>query len=167
MADRAHITSSEALDRFRIALIKYQERAAAALHEMGDEVRRTRHWVQQDRLPFWNHELRRRTRLLEDAQQRLFSAEISAFRDTAGDEKRQVLRCREAMREAEDKLRLAKKWDQNFDAAVGPLAKHVDNLRLLVDDELPRAIHALGQMIQALEEYAEVRPPGENAPPPS
>jgi hypothetical protein len=166
MADRAHILSSEALDRFRIALINYRERAAAALHEMGDEVRRTRNWVQQDRVPHWNQELHRRGRLLDDARQRLFSAELSALRDSAGEEKRQVLRWQEAVREAEEKLRLARKWDQNFDSAVGPLAKQVDNLRLMVDDELPRAIQALGLMIEALERYADVQPSREDLPPP-
>ncbi|RFC44184.1 MAG: hypothetical protein DVB23_002392 [Verrucomicrobia bacterium] len=166
MADRAHILSSEALDRFRIALINYRERAAAALHEMGDEVRRTRNWVQQDRVPHWNQELHRRGRLLDDARQRLFSAELSALRDSAGEEKRQVLRWHEAVREAEEKLRLARKWDQNFDSAVGPLAKQVDNLRLMVDDELPRAIQALGLMIEALERYADVQPSREDLPPP-
>lgn len=166
MADRAHILSSEALDRFRIALINYRERAAAALHEMGDEVRRTRNWVQQDRVPHWNQELHRRGRLLDDARQRLFSAELSALRDSAGEEKRQVLRWQEAVREAEEKWRLARKWDQNFDSAVGPLAKQVDNLRLMVDDELPRAIQALGLMIEALERYADVQPSREDLPPP-
>jgi hypothetical protein len=158
MAERAHLTSTDALERFRAALVKYQERAAAALHEMGDEVRRTRAWVQQDRLPHWKAELHRRTRHLEDAQQRLFSAELSAFRETAGEEKRQVTRWREAVHEAEEKLRLARKWDQNFDSTVEPLAKQVDRLRVMVEDELPRAIHALTVMIQALEEYQELPP---------
>jgi hypothetical protein len=167
MADRANVTSTEPLERFRAALIKYQERAAAALHEMGDDVRRTRNWVQQDRLPHWHNEIHRRTRALNDAQQRLFSAELSAFRETAGEEKRAMLRCREALREAEEKLRLTRKWDQNFDSTIGPLAKQVDNLRNLVDDELPRAIHALTTMIRALEEYSEVRPSGPAEPPSS
>jgi hypothetical protein len=82
---------------------------------------------------------------------------LSAFRDTAGEEKRVVLRCRDALREAEEKVRLTRKWEQNYDSVIGPLAKHVDNLRLLVDDELPRAIHAITVMIKALESYGEVR----------
>jgi hypothetical protein len=167
MADRAHVTSTEALERFRAALVTYRERASAALHEMGDEVRRVRHWIQHDRLPYWHHEIHRRTRVLNDAQQRLFSAELSAFRDTAGEEKRQVLRCREALREAEEKLRLTRKWDQAFDSVIGPLAKHVDHLRSLADDDLPLAIHALASMIQALEAYAERHAPTNPPPPPA
>jgi len=104
---------------------------------------------------------------LNDAQQRLFSAELSAFRDTAGEEKRVLLRCREALREAEEKLQRTRKWAQNYDSVIGPIAKHVDNLRILVDDELPKAIHAITVMIKALEAYGEIREPGNNKPPPS
>lgn len=167
MAERAHLLSIEALERLRVALILYRERAAAALHEMGDEVRRTRVWLQQDRIPHWHRELSRRELRLEEARQRLFSAGLSEFRDEAGEEKRQVLRCREAVREAEEKLAAAGKWDRNFEATVGPPAKQVDNLRVLVDDGLPRAIEELGRMIRALESYTELEASGENAPPPA
>jgi hypothetical protein len=102
---------------------------------------------------------------LEEARQRLFSAGLSEFRDEAGEEKRQVLRCREAVREAEEKLAAARKWERNFEATVGPPAKQVDNLRVLVDDGLPRAIEELGRMIRALESYTELEASGENAPP--
>ncbi len=153
MAERAHITSVEALEGLRTALIQYRERASVNLHEISDEVRRTRNWVGQDRLTHWAGEIRRRTRALNDAQQRLFSAELSAMRETSTEEERAVKRGRERLREAEGKLAASRKWDQGFDSVVGPAAKAVEQLRGLVDEDLPKAIHALGEMIRALEAY--------------
>lgn len=170
MADQAGVHSIEALERFRSTLILYQEKAAASLHEIIHEVARVRSWLQQERLPFWRAEIRRLERSLEDAGQRLFSAQISAFRDTQGAEQREVRRLRELKRAAEDKLRAAETWAREYDVAVAPLLKAPERLRGSVED-LSQAIHALSGMIKSLESYAERfrpgMPPLPSAPSPS
>lgn len=78
------------------------------------------------------------------------------------------MRARRALNEAEEKLRLVKKWALDFDNRVQPLVKELDNLRTMLANELPRAASTLAQWVQALDDYAGVQThaavPGEVAP---
>lgn len=158
------VHSIEALERFRSALVVYQEKAMAVLHEIGYEVGRTRRWVQDERLGFWKAEIRRIERSLDDAEQQLFRAELSEFRDTPSAEQRQVRRLREAKRAAEEKLRTTESWAREFETRVGPLVKPVERLRSELEG-VSHAIHSLSGMIKALEDYANAARPG--VPPPA
>ena len=57
MADRAQVTSVEAVESFRADLIVFQNRARVVLEEACDEVLRAKVWVQMDRRrplePLW------------------------------------------------------------------------------------------------------------------
>ena len=60
MAEKAQVTSLEALDTFRSQLIVYLSQARPALEEVGAEVLRTRMWLENDQRTHWENELRRR-----------------------------------------------------------------------------------------------------------
>ena len=70
-----------------------------------------------------------------------------------------VRRARHALEEAEQKLRILKKWARDYDSVVEPLARRLDTLRDLVMTKYPKATVQLSQMIHTLEEYAEVSSP--------
>ena len=79
MADRAKITSVEALESFQNVLVVYLDKAKRTMDEISDEVKRTRTWVESDRRVHWKHEVKRRTRVVgilpnDDALLRLASA---------------------------------------------------------------------------------------------
>ena len=76
----AHVTSTEAIAAFRASLIVYLSKARPVLEDACDEVSRTRQWLQFDRRPHWENQLRRRTRDLENAQQALYSARLANLR---------------------------------------------------------------------------------------
>ena len=77
MADKAQITSVEAIESFRAALILFLAQARPVLEEVGNEFSRTRVWLQNDQRMYWDHELRSRSRQLEEARQELFNATLS------------------------------------------------------------------------------------------
>lgn len=163
MPEQAGVHSIEALERFRSALVIYQEKAAASLHEIGYEVARTRNWVHSERLPFWKSEIKRIQRNLDEAQQHLFSAAISDFRDNPSAEQRMVLRLRDLKRGAEEKLHITETWARQYDTSVDPLLKAVERLRSLVEG-LSQAIFSLSEMIKSLESYAELSRPQTSQP---
>jgi len=74
MADRAQVTSFEAVNSFRADLIVFLSRARAVLEEASDDVLRTRLWVQNDQRRLWEGETRVRYQKLEEARAELFSA---------------------------------------------------------------------------------------------
>jgi hypothetical protein len=163
MADRARVTSVEALENFRAKLIVFREKAARVLDEVGDDVTRTRLWLQTDRPVFWDVELRRRARKLEQAQQELFSAQLAGLRDASIVQQDAVRKARNALREGEERQRSVRQWGRQFDQRVETLARNVEKLRQVLDKDLPMAIAHLAETEKTLAAYAELSP---TSPPP-
>src|SRR5690606_20719205 len=129
MANRANITSTEALENFRANLIVYLSKARPTLEEVSDDVIRARVWVETDRRAFWEAQVRRAAQKLQDAQQAVFSAELSNLRDVSSAERHAVTKAKRALDEAETKLRIVKKWNRDFAGHIEPLARQLEKLQ--------------------------------------
>lgn len=157
MAEQAHVRSVDAIERFRAELIAYLSKTRPIVEDACDEVFRTREWIEHDRRVYWENQARRRERILEDAQQALFSARLSKLRDARTAEQMAVIKARRSVEEAHGKLRKIRKWAREFDSKVQPLLKELEHLRSLLGADLPKAALHLAQVIQALEAYGRVR----------
>jgi len=160
MPDRAKVSSLEALEDFRARLIVYRDKAARVLDEVGDEVTRTRLWLENDRPAYWQNQIRQRTRELEQAQQELFSAQLSGLREASYTQQAAVQKCRRAIHEAEDRLKVVKQWQRQFDQRAETPARQVEKLRHLLSVDLGQAIAWLAEATKTLTAYAELSPAG-------
>jgi len=160
MAERAQVTSFEAVESFRADLIVFLSRARAVLEEASDDVLRTRLWVQNDQRRLWEGETRVRYRKLEEARSELFNAKLSQFQDSTALQLMAVQRAERAAREAEAKLALLKKWDRDLENRTDPLVKQVTQLHGFLTIDMGRAVAYLVQVVKALEAYADVATPG-------
>jgi hypothetical protein len=167
MAQPAHVTSSESIDAFRSSLIVFTEKAMAAASDVMDDVTRTRNWLQFDQRSRWEAEARRRLKILENAQQELFSARIGNLREAPTDKVMAVNRAKHASNEAQETLARLKKWNRQYDHEVGPYAKEVEKLRTFIAADLKQAIALLAETMRVLEAYSEHAPlsPTPAAPP--
>jgi hypothetical protein len=163
MPERAHVTSVDALESFRSSLIVYLSKARPALDEVNGDVTRTRVWLQEEQRTHWENEFRRRNRALQEAQAALFSARLSSFREATSVEQLMVHRAKRAFDEAEDKLRVIKKWNRDYDNRVAPLLKQMEKLHSVLGHDMGKAIAFLTHAIDTLHAYAEVAVPA-NAP---
>jgi hypothetical protein len=167
--ERAHVTSSEAIERFRALLIVYRDKSKPLLADAADEVSRTREWL-LDRRRHWEAELRRRKRRLEDAQQALFSARFSNLREVSAAEQMALHRAERALAEAEEKLVAVKRWGTAFDHQTGPLLKHIEQLRTAATTGVAKAEEYLSRVLATLDLYVRTPLPEqapESAPEPS
>jgi len=151
-AERAHVSSTEAIERFRARLIVYRDKVKPLLADAADEVSRTREWL-LDRRRFWDFELRRRKRKLEDARQALFSARFSTLREVKTTEQQAVHQAEKNLAEAEAKFALIKRWTIGFEQQVGPLLKQVEQLRTISTTTATKAEEYLSRISGALERY--------------
>ncbi|MBN2507794.1 MAG: hypothetical protein JXQ71_13985 [Verrucomicrobia bacterium] len=166
MPEGAHVTSVEAIDAFRASLLVYTTKARPVLEEACDEVSRTRQWLESDRRIHWEHQVRRRLRDLEQAQQTLFSAGLSNLREATAAEKAAVQRARRALADAEAKLKLVKRWHLEFDHRVEPLLKQLEHLRTVLAHLMPKAAAFLALTLKSLDAYTGVPTPAADPPPP-
>lgn len=155
MSERAKVTSLESIEAFRSRLIIYREKAGRVLDEVAEEVLRTRVWLQSDRVTFWEGQIRRRQKELEMRQQELFSAQISGMRDASFVQQQAVQKARRGLQDAEDKLRVVKLWNRQYDQRVEPAGKQVEKLRHNLTHDLAQAVAYLDQVIKTLAEYSE------------
>jgi len=160
MTERAQVTSVEALESFRTRLILFLSKARPALEDVGDEIRRTRGWLNDDRLNYWRNEVRRRSRTLEEVQQELFSARLSSLQQPTTAHQWAFTRAQQALREAEDKLRLLKQWNREFENLTEPLTKQLDQVHTFLASDMRQAAAYLDRVITALEAYADLAPAG-------
>lgn len=159
MADRAQVTSVEALEIFRSHLIVYVEKLTNAVDDVTDEVMRTRVWLENDRRLQLESELRRRAKALEMAQQELFSSRISNLEPSTLDRQMAVRKAKNAVDETMQKLTVLKKWNRQFESEVDPLAKQVEKMRTMLGTDMAEAVAFLTQAITTLEAYARLAPP--------
>src|SRR5678815_2409279 len=158
MAERAHVSSVEALEAFRATLLIYLSKARPTIEEVSADILRTRMWLQTDQRMHWETEVRRRTKQLEQAQQALSSARVSDFREHVSTEQMAVQRARRALEEAEGKLKRVKIWNRDFDSRVQPLAKQLEKLHTVLSLDMMQAAAYLNEAANTLAEYAGIAP---------
>lgn len=172
-SDRAKVSSIEALESFRSALVIYLSKARPALDEASSDVYRTRSWLEDEQRSRLEAELRRRARAMEQAQQSLFSARISILNQETSAEQLAFHRAKRAFEETENKLRTVKKWAREYDNRVQPLLKQTEKLQSVLTVDMQQALAYLTQAIETLSAYADVRqapsgpPAGETLAPPA
>ena len=153
--NQAKVTSTEALDMFRASLIIFQSKARRTLDDAGDELRRTRMWLQHDQRVKWENALKVCRQNLERAEQELLSAKLSSLRDNITFQQNAVRKARAALTHAEEKQRQVKKWNQQFDATADPMCNRLEGIRECLDFCLPKGISFLVQAARIIEDYAE------------
>jgi chromosome segregation ATPase len=167
MADKAHVTSTEALETFRANLVLYVSRARPSVEEVSSDVLRTRLWLQNDQRLHWESQLRRRTKELEQAQAALSGARLSDLRGDKTVEQNAVRKAKAALEEAEAKLKRLKQWNREFDTQVQPLVKQLEKLHTVLSNDMLLANAYLAKAISTLAAYAEMAPPSVPAASPS
>jgi hypothetical protein len=159
MSERAQVTSVEALEALRSDLIVYLGKARGAVEDVSSEVPRARNWLENTCSPQWERELRARKLKLEEAQNELFSARLAGKNKTVSPiVLMAVQRAERAVREAEAKLKVIKKWDRELENQAEPMIKQIDMLQGFLTGEMPGAVAYLTQIIKTLEAYAETGP---------
>ena len=161
MPDQARITSVEALESFRASLILFVSKARPTLEEVTSDVLRTRLWLEDDQRNYWMAQIRRRNKKLEEAKETLYRASLSNLRKPTMAEQVAVRKARQAVEEAEDKLKRVRKWSRDFDSRVEPMSRNLEKLHTVLSNVLPDAIAYLGNTVKTLEIYGgKVRSPG-------
>jgi predicted nucleic acid-binding Zn-ribbon protein len=159
MAAQAQVTSVEALEHFRSDVILFLSQMQPVIDEIGGEVMRVRLWLQGEQKVFWETELRKRRRKLEEAQAELFNARLSLMQDSTILPQMSLQKAQRAVTEAEQKIVALKKWSRDLEKIAEPLLKQVEQLRGFLTADLNRAVIELAEIIRKLDEYAKTVSP--------
>ena len=154
MSGQAHVRSVDDIARFRAALLTFLSAARAAVEECSVEAGRQQTWLEHDRRRFWEMELTRRQRRLDEAKDAAFTDSLASNRGPGGWHQMQVRRARQAVEEATSKLELTRKWSRAFQNTSLPLLKQVERLQTVLTVDMARAAHVLDHALVSLETYS-------------
>ncbi|MBI1841384.1 MAG: hypothetical protein HYR88_11115 [Verrucomicrobia bacterium] len=168
MPERAQVSSVEAIESFRSRLVVFISAARPTLDEVSSDVMRARIWLETDQRVYWEAQLKKRQRAYEEAQQSIFSTRLSSLHEeVSAAQQMTARRAKAALDEAQNKLRLLKQWERQYDSLVEPLVKQMEKLQTVLSHDMPMAVAHLAEVIRLLQDYADLsRPIGSNAPPP-
>jgi hypothetical protein len=159
MPERAHVTSLEVLDSFRTALILYTDKARGVLDEVGAEIVRMKLWLETEQRSYWERQVRRRKRDLEQARQVLFNARLSQPHGASAPDFAAVRQATRALREAEEKRGRVKRWSREYERRVETLDSKLNTMRNILSQRMPMAAAYLAEAAGTLGAYAEMEPP--------
>lgn len=159
MAEQAKVTSVEAIEAFRVRLIIYLKKARAAVEEGPTEVNRTRQWLQGEHRRYWEDQVRVRQKKLDRAQSELSNAKISTLQEVSTVQQMMVRKARESLHEAEAKLNMLKKWDRELENRAEPLLRQTTQIQHTLNNDMPKAIAHLAQIVKTLDAYAGIGAP--------
>ena len=165
MDQQAQVKSVDALESFRASLILFLSKARPTLEEIAAYVTRIRSWLENDQRNYWDKQMKLRARELERAQAELFSARMSKIQKATAAQELALHRAHRAIREAEAKQQMVRKWSKELDNRTEPLVKQVDALHGFLTTDMAKAVAFLTEIIKSLEAYAEIAVPGAPAGP--
>jgi len=156
MANQAKVGSLDSIKSFRTSLVIFIERMTNALDDVGDEVKRTRNWILDEKVNYWRSMKRQWEKKLDQAEQELYSTRLSTMHNTNTEAQMNVRRATQKVDEIDGKIRTVQKWARDYDSIVEPLARRLDTYRDLLSTKYPKAIFQIDKTIETLESYAEI-----------
>src|SRR6266702_579455 len=163
MSLSANVRSIEALEELRGALMRFKSEAQSALNAAEGEINRTRAWL-QERLYYWHNELKRRRRMLEEAQVALrtcealvFAAALASGGRAAPDcspQQAAVMRAKRLVEEAEQELRIVQEYIKRVEEAIASYQHQARQLAETLDNDLLKGSELLSRSVAILLSYA-------------
>ncbi|MFG0295380.1 MAG: hypothetical protein ACF8PG_05675 [Maioricimonas sp. JB045] len=162
----AHVTSIAALRDFKAALKEFQDEAAVALSALHLEAQRALEWCESDRPAYWTREVRRAFDKVAETRAALNTCQmrtVAGRRPSCIEEKQAYDIARRRLQHCQEQVERTRKWAVRLRHVSDEFRSHLGSTQQVFDGEIPRTLALLERMLTALESYAEVAPPAEDA----
>ncbi|MEM7754253.1 MAG: hypothetical protein AAF297_01305 [Planctomycetota bacterium] len=160
MADKARVTSIEALEVFRPSLIKFTEETSTALLGAEADAGRTAQWLRGEMIPYWKKEVRIRQEDVTRAKSKLTVKQAQKDDDqrVTVDERKAVEKAKRRLVEAEEKFTRSRAWARRLEKAQDDFRGAIGSFKTIVEHEMPKAIARLDHSIATLDAYTKMKP---------
>jgi len=166
MSQAANVRSLEAIREFRVALIKFIDKAKRSVATAESEVQRTSTWLSSTQPMHWTHELRHGNDRLAQAKSELARATLAQPDNPRGptDQIRLVRKREEEIRILMKKGEQTKRWSRKFEQQINEYRGAMTPLSSSLDGDLNKAVSILTKSIKSLEEYIASTTPTRSEP---
>ncbi|MGE3808300.1 MAG: hypothetical protein AB7K24_26870 [Gemmataceae bacterium] len=161
MQHAAKVTSLEAVQEFRSALLGFGADTREALSANDMEIQRAAAWL-DEQLRFWKKEIHVRDEKLQTAKRNLQRKKMSKVMGRHPDcsEEEDIFElAKKRFQEAEQKLANCKRWIPQLQRAVEEYQGKARILGGMLEADLPRVSATLERKLDALDDYVRMAPP--------
>lgn len=162
MSGPAHVHSIEAIEHFRAALARFEQRAQDALETLGAELRRATDWVEHDRPAYWREQTRLANDKVHQAKidlERCLMLPVADERPSCREERGKLKKAQQRVDYCHDKSDRVRHWNRQLQHELFEYEGRVGHLKRLVEVEIPAAQAKLKQILRRLEGYQIERAP--------
>ncbi|HBH52465.1 MAG TPA: hypothetical protein DDY91_11290 [Planctomycetaceae bacterium] len=162
MAEFANVESVEAIARFRVALIQFEEETTGALDQLERQAQKFLHWLESDSASYWRLEVLRCHEKISRARSALDTAmmrKTNDFRPACIEEKDNLRLAKDRLYQAEVKTEKVRRWARLVREEVEEYRGRLNRLRDCLGVQVPRGLAVLDRTLRALEKYTELAPP--------
>lgn len=155
MSGGAKVTSVEALNALKPALVKFAQEVADALVSLDLECRRPTDWIERNRALYWPNEVRKASDAVAEARSALLRAEsnISDESRWAYQERKMLEKAKRRLQLCEEKVEAVRRWKVRMRKEVEDFQVNTARLKHFMDSDFVRALASLERMLAAIEQY--------------
>lgn len=167
MSDSAQVRSVDAIEAFRGALARFEQRAQDAIEELSGVTRRAADWLEHDRPAHWKEQ----TRLADESVQqtkielhRCLMYPVADERPSCREERANLKQAKGRADYCREKIERVKYWKRQLNHELFEYEGRISHLRRMLEDEIPKARIRLQQIVRRLDAYQIERPPESRDP---
>jgi hypothetical protein len=163
MSEAANIDSIDVLKDIKLSLLKFQEAATVSLGDAESETHRVLMWIQTEQDSFWQHQIRKReeivTRCKEAVRMKKVFKDATGRQQSAIDEEKALKIALRNLEEAQQKLKLVRKWARQLPKEIENYKGSVQRFATTVESQIPTAIGHLEKLAKKIDAYLSVQAP--------
>lgn len=167
MSNSAHISSVEAIERFRAALAQFEKRTQSALDTLSSELQRATTWLEHDCPHYWKEQENAAADAVHQAKldvERCLIFAPTDERPACREERAALQAAKVRLTYCHDKKGLVKHWQGVMRHEMFEYSGRVGHLRRILETELPAARAKLQLIMRRIEGYQIERPPDYQEP---
>ncbi len=158
MSGSAKITSTDAVENFRLSLIKFNDNASRALMAVDEQTKRALHWFEHEAPTEWNMRIRKCHEEVARARASLETAmakKVGDFRPSCAEEKKALMAAQRKLADSQQMLETIRLWTIRIRQACDDYRGGVMGLRTTLDVRIPDTVAMLSRTVRALDAYTE------------
>ena len=152
----AHIQSTDAIERLRLAVLKFAEQCELGLEEVDAETRRMLDWIEDDRPKFWREQIHRASDDVHQAKinlERCLRLTVAQDRPSCQEERAALRKAQERLTYCRDKAERVKHWSRELQHELLEYQGRIGQLSSCTEHDLPQAAARLKRVLEQIAAY--------------
>ncbi len=163
MNSPANVSRSEAIERFRAALVEFAEQCRDGIDQLEQEVRRVLDWLDHDRPQYWQQRIREAQGEVHRAKlelERCLMFRVNEEQPSCHEERARLRKAQAVLETAQAKAEAVRHWRREIHHEHFEYQGRMGRLSQVLEGDVAQAVALLARILDSLEGYRATRSMG-------